>query len=45
MGMQAICRWFGEPKKVALLLLAVGLAVVAALGLAASAGLCDDVLQ
>src|SRR5919107_993976 len=37
MGMQAIGRWRGEPKKVALLLLAAGLAAVAALGLAASA--------
>jgi subtilisin-like proprotein convertase family protein len=37
MGMQAIGRWLGEPKKVALLLLAAGLAAVAALGLAASA--------
>ena len=35
--MQAIGRWLGEPKKVALLLLAAGLAAVAALGLAASA--------
>jgi subtilisin-like proprotein convertase family protein len=37
MSMQAIGRWLGEPKKVALLLLAAGLAAVAALGLAASA--------
>jgi subtilisin-like proprotein convertase family protein len=35
--MQAIGRWLGEPKKVALLLLAAGLAVVAALGLASAA--------
>jgi subtilisin-like proprotein convertase family protein len=37
MGMQAIGRWLGEPKKVALLLLAAGLAAVAALGLASAA--------
>jgi subtilisin-like proprotein convertase family protein len=37
MSMQAIGRWLGEPKKVALLLLAAGLAAVAALGLTASA--------
>ena len=37
MGMQAIGRWLGEPKKVALLLLAAGLAALAALGLASSA--------
>jgi subtilisin-like proprotein convertase family protein len=37
MGMQAIGRWLGEPKKVALLLLAAGLAAVAALGLAPAA--------
>jgi subtilisin-like proprotein convertase family protein len=37
MGMQAIGRWLGEPKKVALLLLAAGLAAVAALGVVASA--------
>jgi subtilisin-like proprotein convertase family protein len=36
MGMQAIGRWLGEPKKVALLL-AAGLAAVAALGLASAA--------
>lgn len=35
--MQAIGRWLGEPKKVALLLLAAGLAAVAALGLASAA--------
>jgi len=37
MGMQAIGRWLSEPKKVALLLLAAGLAAVAALGLASAA--------
>jgi subtilisin-like proprotein convertase family protein len=37
MGMQAIGRWLGEPKKVALLLLAAGLAAVAVLGLASAA--------
>jgi subtilisin-like proprotein convertase family protein len=37
MGMQAIGRWLGEPKKVALVLLAAGLAAVAALGLASAA--------
>jgi subtilisin-like proprotein convertase family protein len=37
MGMQAIGRWLGEAKKVALLLLAAGLAAVAALGLASAA--------
>src|SRR5215218_5461733 len=37
MSMQAMARWLGEPKKVALLLLAAGLAAVAALGVAASA--------
>jgi subtilisin-like proprotein convertase family protein len=36
MGMQAIGRWLGKPKKVALLL-AAGLAAVAALGLASAA--------
>jgi subtilisin-like proprotein convertase family protein len=36
MGMQAIGRWLGEPKKVALLL-AAGLAAVAASGLASAA--------
>ena len=37
MNMQAMARWLGEPKKVALLLLAAGLAAVAALGLASAA--------
>ena len=37
MSMQAMARWLGEPKKVALLLLAAGLAAVAALGLASAA--------
>jgi subtilisin-like proprotein convertase family protein len=37
MGMQAIGRWLGKSKKVALLLLAAGLAAVAALGLASAA--------
>jgi large repetitive protein len=41
MGMQAIGRWLGEPKKVALLLLAAGLAAVAALGLAAAPASAD----
>jgi subtilisin-like proprotein convertase family protein len=36
MGMQAIGRWLGEPKKVALLLLAAGLAAVVMLGVAAA---------
>jgi subtilisin-like proprotein convertase family protein len=37
MSMQAMARWLGGQKKVALLLLAVGLAAVAALGLASAA--------
>ena len=37
MSMQTIGGWLGEPKKVALLLLAAGLAAVAALGLASAA--------
>jgi subtilisin-like proprotein convertase family protein len=37
MSMQAMARWLGGAKKVALLLLAAGLAAVAALGLASAA--------